>query len=318
MTQATLADELRQHAQSPWYGATLQPAQWELQIPAPVLAELDQLVASSTHLSVQTSDEGLAATVTFVALARRRLLSEAGVVVVRGLPFERWGRSAARTVIGTLAPMLAPLMQQSHDGTVFYDVRDTGAIYRPGVRRSVTNAPQPFHTDGPWVAATARFIGLHCLQPSASGGVSRCIHVTSLLDDLAQCEPQLYQRLSEPLPWHRQGEHAPDESPVAFHPLWWLDAEGRRMARLYTDYVHAGARAAGVKLDELAVRALDKLEELATEPHRWLEFTLGAGDCVWINNRTCAHARTGFDATGSARHLVRTWHREGASPALDD
>ena len=186
--------------------------------------------------------------------------------------------------------------------------------YRPGVRRSLTNAPQPFHTDGPWTAATPEHIALFCLQPSSGGGVNRCISIFALLDELAVQDAELYRRLGEALPWHRQGEHEQSAAPVAYHPLWWLDDDGQRRARLYTDYVHSGARLEGTRLDRAAVDALDALEELAIQPYRWLEFTLEKGDVLWVNNRACAHSRTGFDSKRIARHLIRTWFRHGDSP----
>lgn len=312
----------RLHGDSPsaWRGRSLSPSAWRVAFPEPMLAELGDALASAP-----LADEVLrgpqrlqapSACAAFMDTIRDRLNHGPGFVVATGLPVDDWGDDRTRTAIALTAPLLAPLMHQTHSGDVLYAVRDTGAQYRPGVRRSITNAPQPFHTDGPWPAAPPEFIGLHCLRPSSSGGESRCISIDALLDDLEAQAPEHYQRLSRDLPWHRQGEHRSDESPVAHHPLWWLE-NGRRQARLYTDYVHSGARLLGHALDLPATHALDALEELSTEQARWLTFTLGQGDVVWVNNRCCAHGRTGFDASGGKRHLIRTWYRTGRDPRID-
>ncbi len=303
-----------------WYGSQLADPVWRLDIPAFAVAELDRYLTACEAGSAVGAEQTKAlwlASHEFVGELRQRLATGPGVVVSSGLPFADWGAERSRGAIRTLAPVLGPLMEQTHDGRVLYDVRDTGRRYRPGVRRSLTNAPQPFHTDGPWIAATPEHVALFCLQPSAGGGVNRCISILALLDDLAVQDAEFHRRLGETLPWHRQGEHEPGAPPVAHHPMWWRGAEGQLFARLYTDYVHSGARVVASKLDSLAVHALDALEELATQPHRWLEFTLDKGDVLWLNNRACAHSRTGFESTGEARHLVRTWHRRRHPPALN-
>lgn len=307
-------------SRSGWHGASLSPATWCIAFPDPMLAELEDALSSAP-----LADEVLhgpqrlqasSACAAFMANVREHLVHGPGFVVTTGLPVGDWGEERTRTAIALMAPLLAPLMHQTHAGDLLYSVRDTGVRYRPGVRRSITNAPQPFHTDGPWPAAPPEFISLHCLRPSSSGGQSRCISLDALLDDLGAQAPEHYERLSRELPWHRQGEHSPEESPVAHHALWWIE-NGRRQARLYTDYVHSGARLLGHALDLPATRALDALEELSTEQTRWLNFTLSQGDVEWVNNRRCAHGRTGFDASGGKRHLIRVWYRTGSDPRID-
>lgn len=303
-----------------WCGTELTEPVWHAPFPREVVDEVDRFLSTNESPSDRDDDAARAlwlASHDFLESVRERLLVGPGVAVTSGLPFAEWGMSRSQRAIEALAPLLGPLMEQTYTGTLFYDVRDTGVTYRPGVRRSLTNAPQPFHTDGPWTAATPEHIALFCLQPSAGGGVNRCISIFSLLDELAVQDAELYRRLGEALPWHRQGEHERSAPPVSHHPLWWRDVDGQRWARLYTDYVHSGARLEGTKLDAPAVEALDALEELAIQPHRWLEFTLAKGDVLWINNRACAHSRTGFDSKGIARHLVRVWFRHGNSSRLD-
>ena len=121
--------------------------------------------------------------------------------------------------------------------------------------------------------------------------------------------------------WHRQAEHAPEESAVSRHPMVWRDADARWCARFYNDYVRTGYRCAGVAVDEAVGVALEYLDRMAEEPHRRLEFTLADGELLWLNNRWCAHSRTGFETppgNGARRLLIRVWHRlPGQATSLD-
>ena len=49
---------------------------------------------------------------------------------------------------GRGADELGQVVAQKVNGARFYDVKDTGQALGYGVRRSVTNLGQPFHTDG--------------------------------------------------------------------------------------------------------------------------------------------------------------------------
>ena len=275
-------------------GPNLDESKWRMEVPAEVVRELceDQMIG--------------AATAAFTAEIRYRVTRGLGLTVTGPLPIEGWEAARASAILKRLSSAVGPMCPQSRDGTLMYDVKDTGVQSRPGVRRSVTNESQPFHTDGPWLSTPPKIMGLHCLAPAAFGGVSSCVSLESLLTRVAEQDSDSLTRLGKELPWHRQGEHPDGESPVSFHPLWWHSEEGI-CARLYTDYVRSGANACGV-LDAAARRALDVLDQAVADESNVLKFRLKAGESLWINNHTCAHSRSAFTDGPVKRHYIRTWH----------
>ena len=55
--------------------------------------------------------------------------------------------------------LLGRQVTQKWDGTMIYDVRDTGRAYGYGVRGSVTNIELSFHTDNALARLTTMFMG---------------------------------------------------------------------------------------------------------------------------------------------------------------
>lgn len=301
-----------------WYGADLRDADYRLAMPAEVIEELD---AASRGDAPPADANGLPATAELLRAVRRRLFRGTGIVVAGRLPVEHWGERRAVRAITVLSTLMGPPVTQNLAGTTFYPVEDKGVAPSPGVRRSLTNESQPFHSDGPWIREPAWIVGLYCVRAARVGGVTRCISLKTLFGDLARRSPELVARLEHDLYWHRQREHEAHESPVSRFPMIWHDESGRWCCRYYADYVVSGYRAAGEPVDELARRALAAAATLGAEPARAVEFRLREGEVQWINNRWCAHARSGFEGrseTDRPRFLVRVWHRDGdQSTALD-
>ncbi len=303
-----------------WYGAQLHEDAWRLAIPAAVVDELDRALARPALVLVDGAPD-LPAVRAFLEQVRERMFHGSGVAVAGRLPVAEWGIKRAWRTVEMLAQLMGPPTEQTHDGVTLYAVEDRGL--RPGVsvRRSLTNVPQPFHSDGPWVRRPPWVVGLYCLRAASTGGISRCISLRALLADLAEQAPDLARRLAREMPWHRQSEHAPGDSPVSRQPLVWHDEHGRWCARFYCDYVRTGYRHGGEPVDPMVADALQRLEAMADEPHRRLEYRLEAGDVAWVNNRWCAHSRTGFEPASRSRAprlLVRVWHRlDGGPVALD-
>ena len=71
-----------------------------------------------------------------MAAARRCLDDGPGFVLIDRLPLERWSRDDAKAVYWLLCSMVERPVAQKWDGTMIYDVRDTGKKPGNGVRRT--------------------------------------------------------------------------------------------------------------------------------------------------------------------------------------
>ena len=65
-------------------------------------------------------------------------------------------------------------------GTLLYDVRDTGQDVRYGVRFSVTNAETGFHSDNSFGEYLVDYVGLLCIRSAKSGGVNQVVSAYTL------------------------------------------------------------------------------------------------------------------------------------------
>jgi alpha-ketoglutarate-dependent taurine dioxygenase len=233
---------------------------------------------------------------------------------------ERYSTEENRAIGWLLAAMLGQVVAQKVDGTRLYDVRDTGQAPGYGVRRSVTNLDQPFHTDGGWLWKAPAFVGLFCLESALEGGLSRFVSLVTAHNALRRTRPDLLRRLYRPFAWDRQGEHPADAPRVSHRPVFEYD--GTLAARYYEDYIVNGYRLAAADLDDDGREALAALRALVDDEASWVEFRIEKGQLQYLHNRQFAHSRTAFrDATapgqGRGRHMLRLWNRDEGTWHLD-
>jgi alpha-ketoglutarate-dependent taurine dioxygenase len=250
---------------------------------------------------------------------RRKLVDGPGLAVVDRVPVEDYSAEESKAIGWLLAGILGRIVAQKWDGTRLYDVKDSGQPLGYGVRRSVTNLGQPFHTDGPWLWQPPAFVGLFCLATARAGGESRVRSLAAAHNAMRARHPRLLGRLYAPVHWDRQAEHGPDEARWSTHPVFASDGPALA-ARYYDDYIINGQKLAGEPLDAEAADALVALREIVDAPEEWVEFRIEQGQLQYLNNRQIAHSRTAFrDAgePGQIRHMLRLWNREEGTLHVD-
>jgi alpha-ketoglutarate-dependent taurine dioxygenase len=309
-----------------WTRATISPDRWMIPLPDHCVEELDRVAASLRAAprpieSLAPSAFSLRACSALMSDVRAKLETDTGLAVVDRFPVERYGLEENRAIGWLLAAMLGQVVAQKVNGARLYDVKDTGQALGYGVRRSVTNLGQPFHTDGGWLWKAPSFVGLFCLESALEGGLSRFTSLVTAHNALRRRRPDLLARLYAPFPWDRQGEHAPDDAGVSHHPVFEYEG-GVLSARYYEDYVVNGHRLAGTVLDDLGREALAALRALVDDEAAWVEFRIEKGQLQYLNNRQFAHSRTAFKDVGppqqgGGRHMLRLWNRDEGSWHLE-
>jgi alpha-ketoglutarate-dependent taurine dioxygenase len=302
-----------------WTRDTISPDGWLIPLPAACLAELDEVVVSlrATPRSIETLTPqafSLRACAAVMADVRDKLQTDTGLAVVDRFPVERYSAEENRAIGWLLAAMLGQVVAQKVNGARLYDVKDTGQALDYGVRRSVTNLGQPFHTDGGWLWKAPNFVGLFCLESALEGGLSRFVSLVTAHNTLRRERPDLLARLYRPFAWDRQGEHAPDDARVSSQPVYEYE-DGILATRYYEDYIVNGHRLAGTDLDDEGREALEALRALVDDPGSWVEFRIKKGQLQYLNNRQFAHSRTAFTDAGTpgqgpGRHMLRLWNRD--------
>ncbi|HUM15740.1 MAG TPA: TauD/TfdA family dioxygenase [Candidatus Nitrosotalea sp.] len=301
-----------------WTRDSISPARWLIPLSPACMAELDEVVAALRAAprpieALTPVDFSLRACAAVMSEVRTKLQTDTGLAVVDRFPVERYGTEENRAIGWLLAAMLGQVVAQKANGARLYDVKDTGQALGYGVRRSVTNLGQPFHTDGGWLWKAPNFVGLFCLESALEGGLSRFVSLVTAHNTLRRTRPDLLARLYRPFSWDRQGEHAPDAPRASRQPVFEYD--GTLTSRYYEDYIVNGHRLDGTALDDEGREALAALRAIVDDPANWVEFRIEKGQLQYLNNRQFAHSRTAFkDAAapgqGPGRHMLRLWNRD--------
>jgi alpha-ketoglutarate-dependent taurine dioxygenase len=300
-----------------WRRSDLSPGHWLVSLPPRCVDELDAVARQVRReplptILLEPAQFSLAACAEVMDQVREKLRAGVGLAVLDRVPVERYTTPENEALAWLLGSLLGRPVAQKWDGTMLYDVRDTGKALEYGVRRSVTNLDLTFHTDAPWLELPPELVGLYCINPARAGGVSRFISLCSVHNELRRRHADLVPRLYRPFPWDRQGEHAADDVKITRHPIFRYD--GRSMLGCFNErLITSGADLADELLDDEGREALAAMLRIVDLPELCVEFTIERGQVQYINNRQFAHSRTDFtDATEPhlKRHMIRLWTRE--------
>ena len=299
-----------------WRRDEIGPRDWIVPLSDACLEELDGVVARLQRdplptLLLQPSDFSLSACDEAMRRVREKLQSGIGLAVLDRVPVERYTIDENRALMWMLGCLLGRVVPTKWDGTMLYDVKDTGKTLEYGVRVSLTNLDLRFHTDAAWTDWPPEQVGLYCINRAQEGGVSRFVSLGTVHNELRRRHPKLLSRLYRPFPWDRQAEHAPGEAKTSRRPVFRLD--GDQWIASYNERLIAnGAKLTGEPLDAEGADALAAMDAVVNSPELWVEFTIERGQVQFISNRMFAHSRTEFvDASEPTlkRHLIRLWTR---------
>jgi hypothetical protein len=228
-----------------------------------------------------------------------------GFVLVRGLPVQRYSEADAALAYWGLGLHMGSPVSQNAAGDLLGHVRDTGADPKnPAVRLYRTRVDLGFHCDGSDV------VGLLCLKPARSGGVSRIVSSISVYNEILRRRPELAPLLFEPFHWDRNEEQKPGEKPWFALPIAF-DQNGRVRIFYIGWYIRGAQRHADVpRLSPQQRELLDLIDEIAADPAFHLDMDFEPGDIQLLKNAVILHARTeyeDFPEPERKRHLLRLW-----------
>ncbi len=238
---------------------------------------------------------------------RHEILNGRGFVLFRGMPVEGRGILDSAIAYCGIGSYLGAMQSQNAKGHLLGHVRDLGgptAAQDPTVRAYHTAERQMFHTDG------ADIVGLLCLKPSKSGGLSSLTSSMSIYNRMATERPDLVRRLFAPLPFDRRGEVPEGRLPYYLIPVI-TDYAGYLTVGYTRRNINSSQRHPDApRLTPEDIEALDRFDELANDAELRLDMVLQAGDMQFLHNHTILHDRTAFEdypEPNRKRHLLRLW-----------
>jgi alpha-ketoglutarate-dependent taurine dioxygenase len=298
-----------------WRADTIDaPAFWYYPLSEPALSALDGAVRDwRLHprpvTDVALSESLHAACAGDLQPALLALEAGRGFAIIEGVPADRYAPAEAQLLYWLVGQVLGRPFEQNVQGTLLYDVRDTGQDVAYGARFSVTNAESTFHTDNSFGDSVLDYVGLLCIRSAKAGGRSQVLSGYTIYDELQAHHGDSLAVLSRPFHIDRRGGVRPGQAQTAQHPI--LEREGRELTIRYLRYwIETGQQKANEPLTAAQVEALDVLDSLLRRPDFRVEFALRPGEVFFINNRWIFHNRTGFEDHAEPerrRHYVRLW-----------
>ena len=228
-----------------------------------------------------------------------------GFVLVRGLPVERWGKEKSALAWWLIGRHLGEPVSQNSNGDLLGHVRDDGSTPGdPGIRLYRTRAAQDFHTDG------ADIIGLLCLQPAKSGGLSRIASSVTVFNEILARRPDLAPALFEDFAWNAYGQQAGGAPPHFTMPI--CSVVGGRLRTFYIGWYIRDAQGLpeAPRMSPAQAEVVDLVEKIAGDPRFHLDMDFRPGDMQLLKNSVTLHARTEYQDWEDAarkRHLLRLW-----------
>jgi len=311
MTRETMLPPI-QTGPAAWIGAEMAKRQdeWRIHFAPAELAEIEVaaegLLTEAFNIGAMTkSDFPLPTLGPRLAELGRELIGGRGFALLRGLPVANYSEREAATIFYGLGAHLGNARSQNAQGHVLGHVRDLGVSSAdPKVRIYQTTERQTFHRDSTDV------VGLLCLHPAKSGGLSLLVSAESIFNELRRLRPDLLELLLQPIATDRRDEVPAGMLPYLLIPVftWYRGYLTPFYQRQYIDSAQRFADAP--RLTERHVEALDLFDDLTNDPRLHLSMQLEQGDIQFVYNHALLHDRTSFEDwpdLARRRHLLRLW-----------
>jgi hypothetical protein len=312
---------------SAWSGEALEQSDWVWPITADDVRALETALSHCHDLpwhTVSALSFPLGTFAACVAEVAHALEHGRGIVLLRGLPVERFSVDDLKRIHLGISSHLGTPVYQSVRREMVSEIRDEGSAAASRGTLAVRGKEQPFmssrarvQTTGPLRFHTDRtdIVGLLCAAQAQSGGISQIASATAIHNTMLERQPRLVEQLYLDLPRSRLGEEQGGSEQYYMLPVFAIE-DGHFTTHYSRTYVEAGQEVEHVpRVSDAQWEALDLLQSLAHElcvTHRF-----EAGDIQFLNSHVTYHARSAYeDSPDSMRNLLRVWVSADASRPL--
>jgi hypothetical protein len=284
---------------------------WVYDLTPTDVAELEAALAESKHQRVEVpairkEHFPLPALSRILSRFLTELEEGRGIVLVRGLPIDRYTKQDAGTIFWGLGAHLGRAVAQNAYGDVLGHVRDLGKDWTKDMsaRGYQTTAHQPFHND------SCDVVGLFCLRTAKQGGLSSIVSSVAIHNEIVTRRPDLARVLYGTFYVDRRGEQAPGDPPYYLTSIFNYH-KGRLFNRFNRMYIESAQRFPEVpRLTAEQKEALDFFDALCMDERLRFDMDFRQGDMQFLNNYVTLHSRTGYEdfpEPDRKRHLLRLW-----------
>jgi hypothetical protein len=229
-----------------------------------------------------------------------------GFALLRGLPVADWDLEKCQRVYWGISTHIGRAISQSPLGERMNPVTDRGFERGdPNYRANRGRGELFFHSD------FADVVGLLCVRPARSGGVSRLVSSMTVFNELLREAPHHVQILYRGFYFYRKKEEAVGTPPISDAPLPMLSYIDGDLSMMYwPHWAGAAAQVRNAPLTDQEQAALDAVNALTRREDLILNTRFQAGDIQYLNNYKILHSRTDYedyDEPERKRYLERLW-----------
>jgi len=286
-------------------------SRWTLVLTDAEKEELDRALKtararSEDLLEIGVDDFPLPSLSLRLADIERELIDGRGFVRIGTLGRDRYSNDEMTRVCRGIGLHLGDPWPQNKHGHMMGDVTDQGKLPSDPAARGneLGQIALEYHTDG------SDLVGLMCLHPAKSGGLSCVANVVTIYNQTAEPRPGLLLALFEALPWDFRGEEPGGGRPYYMRTMF-TEHGGRLFRRFVPPCIKSSQRHADApRLPPDAIEALDLISEPACRPEFNAYMNLRPGEMQFINNYHVLHACMAYEddvPAGIKRHLERLW-----------
>jgi Taurine catabolism dioxygenase TauD, TfdA family len=287
------------------------PRRWTMMLTESDQRELDHALkaaksVSDNLLDIRKDSFPLDGLVPKLAAVERELIDGRGFMRIGALDTGRYSDDDLTLLYWGIGLYLGDPWPQNKYGHMMGDVTDQGkALDDPTLRgNEIGLIGLDYHTDG------SDLVGLMCLRPAKSGGLSCVANVVAIYNELVRTRPDLAAALYNPLPWDFRGEQ-PAGGQRYYMRAVFTEHEGRLFNFFVPQYIKASQRhPEAPRLSPLEHEAIDTVCEMARRPEFNVYMEIPPGYMQFINNYHVLHGRQPYEddvAHGYKRHLKRLW-----------
>ncbi|HPU53449.1 MAG TPA: TauD/TfdA family dioxygenase [Burkholderiaceae bacterium] len=308
---------------SAWKGADLRHStDWILQLSA---ADNDELQAALTIAKsrgaqipqLKAADFPLPTLAPRIAAMVDDIMDGRGFTLVRGFDIARHPIQDAALIYWGLGAHMGEGRAQNAQGDLLGHVTDLGVDFRTdtNVRGYQTKLVLPFHNDAQDI------VGLMCVHPARSGGLSRIVSSTAVHNAVLERRPDLLELMYQPFYMDKRGEEPAGKPPYYTGAFFEWSGE-RLLCRYNRTYITSAQRFEELpRLTPAQIEALDLMDSLCKDPDLRLDMELQPGDMQFICNYNTLHSRTKYEDwpdKDRRRYLLRLWLDTGRVGSLPE
>lgn len=235
---------------------------------------------------------------------RAEVIDGRGVSLIRGMPVHRYSRLESAIAYWGIGTYIGEPVSQNGKGHLLGHVKDLGdtSFANPANRGYQTHDTLPFHSD------SCDVVGLLCLHPSKSGGLSTVVSTLHIYNEMLKTRPELVAALCEPVYRDRRGEVPEGRKPYYQLPVFNF-VEGFLTVSWQGGYIRSAQRFPELPRHTPALtEAIELFSKMAHDLAYHMDFQ--QGDIQFLHNHVTVHSRTeyeDFPEPERRRHLLRLW-----------